>query len=166
MILVIFVTKLIDLERLKAQNKDNEKEIERLNQKNNKKINDYLSSLEDPAELERLGKSFQGMTDQYRDSINQINDDKDALVGQLGQASDEYAELVKNNYRQRKKKMEMQNEIETLQNLIANNCQLKDDTEKLDKDYSRVVGDKNQGLGAKIRNQDEDYNRLEREYGN
>lgn len=106
------------------------------------------------------------MTDQYRDSINQINDDKDALVGQLGEASDEYAELVKNNYRQQKKKMEMQNEIETLQNLIANNCQLKDDTEKLDGEYTRIMADKNKGIGAKIRNKDEEFNRLEREYGN
>lgn len=151
---------------MKAQNKDNEKEIDRLNQKANKKITDYLSSLEDPAEIERLAKSFQGMTDQYRDSINQINDDKDALVSQLGEASDEYAELVKNNYRQQKKKMEMQNEIETLQNLIANNCQLKDDTEKLDGEYTRIMADKNKGIDAKIRNKDEEFNRLEREYGN
>lgn len=116
-------------------------------------------------DIDRIGKSFQTLTDEYRASINEINIDKDGLVGQLGEANDEYSELIKNNFRQQKKKLEMKNEIETLQNLISNNSQLRDDIDSTNKDLQKIINDKNSSLKNQNRDQEDHLIALQAEYG-
>lgn len=128
-----------ELETLKNENTNLEKQIEKLQTQNSKKIKEYLASLENPVDLDQLGRSFRGLTEEYKDAIKQFHEEKKNLIYEINDSNDEYAELVKINFRQQKKKLEMQNEIEALNNLIDNNTKLKDDIEKVNEDFKNIL---------------------------
>ena len=74
------------------------------------------------------------------------------MIHEINDGNDEYAELVKNNYRQLKKKLEMQNEIEALKNLINNNLILKEDIQKVNTQFSINVKNENASINEEIEN--------------
>lgn len=125
-----------DLEAIRKENKAFEEHIDKLHSQNKKRILEHLSNVEDPVDLNQLGRSFRGLTEEYKDAIKQYHEEKKNLIYEINDANDEYAELVKLNYRQQKKKLEMQNEIEALNNLIDNNQKHKDDIEELNRQLS------------------------------
>jgi len=118
-----------ELDAFKNENKNLEERLDKLQKQNKKKIEEYLESLEDPVDLGQLGRSFRGLTEEYKDTIKQFHEEKKSLINEISDTNDEYAELVKLNFRQKKKKLEIQNEIEALNNLIENNSKLKSDFE-------------------------------------
>jgi DNA repair exonuclease SbcCD ATPase subunit len=131
--------KAIDLEAIKKENKGLEERLEKLQSQNKRKIKEYLESLEEPVDLDQLGKSFRGLTEEYKDAIKQFHEEKKTLIQDINAQNDEYALLIKDNFRQKKKKLEMKNEIEALNNLIQNNSKLKDDIQKANDDFSKII---------------------------
>lgn len=154
-----------ELEMLKNENKQLEKQIEKLQAQNSKKIKEYLDSLDDPVDLDQLGKSFRGLTEEYKDAIKQFHEEKKNLIYSINDANDEYAELVKVNFRQQKKKLEMQNEIEALNNLIDNDNTLKNDIEKVNKGFSDKVDEEYQALRDDLGKSEQQLKDLEKEFG-
>jgi chromosome segregation ATPase len=128
-----------EIDYIKDENIKLEKQIEILQSQNSKRIKEYVTSLEQPLDLDELGRSFQGLTEEYKDAIKQFQEEKKNLIFEICDSKDEYAEQVKINFRQQKKKLEMQNEIEALNNLIDNNTKLKDDIEKVNGDFRNVL---------------------------
>lgn len=103
-----------DIESLRNENKLLQKQIMKLQDQSKKKILEYLASVENPVDLNQLGKSFRGLTEEYKDAIKQFHEEKKNLIHEINDSNDEHAELVKNSFRQQKKKLEMVNEIEAL----------------------------------------------------
>ena len=130
------------------------------------KIQEYLSSLEDPVDIDQLGVSFSGLTDEYKDAIKQFHEEKKGIILEINSANDEYAELVKNNFREQKKKLEMQNEIEALNNLIDNNNKLKNDIESVNNKFSENLASQGQNILEKINSNAEELKNQEKEFGN
>lgn len=152
-----------EIETYRNENKNLEKQIEKLKDQNKKKIKEYLESLEEPVDLDQLGKSFHGLTDDYKGAIKQFHEEKKNLIFEINDANDEYADLVKANFRQQKKKLEMQNEIEALNNLIDNNTKLKDDIEKANNKFKDTIGNQNEDLLKDIKNAEDELDKLENE---
>ena len=130
------------------------------------KIQEYLSSLEDPVDIDQLGVSFSGLTDEYKDAIKQFHEEKKGIILEINSGNDEYAELVKNNFREQKKKLEMQNEIEALNNLIDNNNKLKNDIESVNNKFSENLASQGQNILEKINSNAEELKNQEKEFGN
>lgn len=152
-----------DIETLRNENKTLEKQIAKLQDQNKKKVLDYLSSVENPVDLNQLGKSFRGLTEEYKDAIKQFHEEKKNLIHEVNDCNDEYAELVKNNYRQFKKKNEMKNEIEALKNLINNNLILKEDIIKVNNQFAVNVKNENSTISEEIEQAEGSLSSLNRE---
>ena len=152
-----------DIETLRNENKILEKQIAKLQDQNKKKVLDYLSSVENPVDLNQLGKSFRGLTEEYKDAIKQFHEEKKNLIHEVNDCNDEYAELVKNNYRQFKKKNEMKNEIEALKNLINNNLILKEDIIKVNNQFAVNVKNENSTISEEIEQAEGSLSSLNRE---
>ena len=152
-----------DIETLRNENKTLEKQIAKLQDQNKKKVLDYLSSVENPVDLNQLGKSFRGLTEEYKDAIKQFHEEKKNLIHEVNDCNDEYAELVKNNYRQFKKKNEMKNEIEALKNLINNNLVLKEDIIKVNNQFTVNVKNENSSISEEIEQAEDSLSSLNRE---
>ena len=152
-----------ELDALKKENKTIEDNISKLTDQRKKQINEYLGSIEDPVDLHQLGRSFRGLTDEYKDAIKQFHEEKKGLINEINDVNDEYIELTKDNIRLKKRRLEMQNEIEALKNLIDNNNSLKDDILTVNDEFSQKVKGSVHGLSQQITGTDADLDKANKE---
>ena len=79
--------------------------------------------------------------EQDKKEIKQLQEDQDNLIIEYNETNNEYSDLIKENYRYQKQKLEMINEIESLKDLIKNNKILRDDIQKVNDGLSLKIND-------------------------
>lgn len=102
-ILKTAIVESADIDKMRKENRSLNDEILQTQLANKKKIIEYLESLEDPVDLHQLGRSFRGLTEEYKDAIKQFHEEKKGLIQDVNGANDELSELVKNGIRLKKK---------------------------------------------------------------